>query len=317
MKITPVYKNRIISLPAEILADKLVSVSKEDLQVLLAVYAENEFDPVALAEKLEMTQNVFKRSLEMWRDSGVLLIDGNAGQPSVQESSVPTEAQRKSAVASAVARYTSSELAAVVERREGCTELLDSCQQILGKIFNAQETTVIIGLYDQFSLSPEYILRLCTHAAEMQKKSIRYVEKMAIDFYDRDITSYSALEDELMRLRDRASFEGFVRDLFGIGRRAFIKKEKDFMTAWSEKYCFTREMIVKAYEITVAKTNDSSMNYANAILENWYASGFKTLADVEAAEAERTKSGAVPAGSSFSTDSFFEAALKRSYEGVE
>ena len=59
------------------------------------------------------------------------------------------------------------------------------------------------------------------------------------------------------------------------------------MTAWSEKYCFTREMIVKAYEITVAKTNDSSMNYANAILENWYASGFKTLADVEAAEAER------------------------------
>ena len=45
--------------------------------------------------------------------------------------------------------------------------------------------------------------------------------------------------------------------------------------------------------------------------------GFKTLADVDAAETERSKSAAVPAGSSFSTDSFFEAALKRSYEGVD
>ena len=176
---------------------------------------------------------------------------------------------------------------------------------------------IIVGLYDQLSLSPEYILRLCTHASDMQKKTVRYIEKMAIDLYDRDIVSYSALEDELMKIRDRKSLEGFIRDLFGIGKRAFIKKEKEYITTWSEKYGFSREMIEKAYEITVAKTNDSSLSYANAILGNWYASGFKTIVDVENAEAERAKSGVVPAGSSFSTDSFFEAALKKSYEGVE
>jgi len=316
MKITPVYKNKILSLPAEVISEKLVSASREELQVLLAVYSEPEFDPSALASKLEMTQNVFNRALEVWRDSGVLLIDGTEYPPKT-EGTVPVTILRKRAVATAIAGYTSSELASVVERLEGCTELLDSCQQILGKIFNSKETTVIVGLYDQFSLSPEYILRLCTHAADMQKKSIKYVENLALDLYDRDITSYSDLEDELMRIRSRASLEGYIRDLFGIGKRAFIKKERDFISAWSEKYGFSREMIEKAYEITVTKTNDSSMSYANAILENWYAAGFKTLADVDAAEAERSKSAAVPAGSSFSTDSFFEAALKRSYEGVD
>lgn len=317
MKIVPIYKNKVIALPAELISEKLSTATKEELQVLLAVYAEPEFEAADMASRLEMTVNVFTRALESWRECGALMIDGDASAKKAK----PAEAEdvqqiRKKAIASTVARYTSNELAAVVETREGCTELLDSCQQILGKIFNAAETSVIIGLMEQMSLSHEYILRLCMHAAEMQKKSVRYVEKMAIDLYDRDITTYPALEEELLKVRDRVSLEKFVRDLFGTGKRALIKKEKDFITAWSEKFGFSREMIQKAYEITVSKTNESSMSYANAILENWYAAGYKTVEEVEAAEQERSKN-AVPAGSSFSTDSFFEAALKRSYEGME
>ncbi len=312
MKITPIYKNKILCLPAEIIEEKLSSAGKEELQVLLAVLAENEFEPSSLASKLEMTENVLKRALNFWKDCGAILMDGDAP---VKGRSVSAEKSRKKAIASTVERYTSNELAAVVEKREGCTELLDSCQQILGKILNASETTVIVGLYDQLSLSPEYILRLCTHAADMQKKSVRYVEKIALDFYDREIVTYSALEEELVKIRDRASFEVYIRNLFGLGKRALIKKEKDFLAAWQEKYRFSKKLIEKAYEITVSKTGDSSLSYANAILENWYASGLKTVKDVEAHEEQRAK--AIPSGSSFSTDSFFEAALKRSYEGME
>ncbi len=312
MKITPIYKNKILCLPAEIIEEKLSSAGKEDLQVLLAVLAENEFEPSSLASKLEMTENVLKRALNFWKDCGAIQVDGDAA---TKDRAVNGDKARKKAIASTVERYTSGELAAVVEKKEGCTELLDSCQQILGKILNASETTVIVGLYDQLSLSPEYILRLCTHAADMQKKSVRYVEKIALDFYDREIVTYSALEEELVKIRDRASFEAYVRKLFGLGKRALIKKEKDFLSAWQEKYRFSKKLIEKAYEITVSKTGDSSLSYANAILENWYASGLKTVKDVEAQEEQRSK--AVPSGSSFSTDSFFEAALKRSYEGME
>lgn len=316
MKIVPIYKNKILSLPAELISEKLSTATKEELQVLLAVYSEPEFDPAVMASRLEITTNVFNRALEFWRDCGAFMLDSDALVQNNKSSSEEARKLRKSAVSAAVARYTSNELAAVVETREGCTELLDSCQQILGKIFNAAETSVIIGLLEQMSLSHEYILRLCMHAAEMQKKSVRYVEKMAIDLYDRDITTYTALEEELLKMRDRASLETFVRNLFGTGKRTLIKKEKDFIAAWSEKFAFSREMIQKAYEITVAKTNNPSMNYTNAILENWYAAGIKTLEEVEAAEQEHSKSS-VPAGSSFSTDDFYEAALRRSYESEQ
>ena len=53
------------------------------------------------------------------------------------------------------------------------------------------------------------------------------------------------------------------------------------------------------------------MPYANKILERWFADGYKTVADVDAALADykRKKSG----GSSFDVDEFFEAALRRTY----
>lgn len=109
--------------------------------------------------------------------------------------------------------------------------------------------------------------------------------------------------------------EYYIRDLFGIGKRTLIKKERDYIAGWVDKYGFDRDMIKAAYEVTVEKTREPNMNYANAVLENWYAAGYKTVEDVEAAEAQRAANRPkdVPAGTSFSTESFFEAAIQRSY----
>ncbi|MBQ7313539.1 MAG: DnaD domain protein, partial [Clostridia bacterium] len=91
--------------------------------------------------------------------------------------------------------------------------------------------------------------------------------------------------------------------------------ERDFIANWVDKYGFDREMIRAAYEITIEKTKEANLNYANAVIENWYAAGHKTVEDVEAAEAQRSANRPkdVPTGTSFATDSFFEAALQRSY----
>ena len=211
--------------------------------------------------------------------------------------------------------YSSDDIATVMERTQGSSELLDSCQQTLGKVFNTTETAIIIGLVDYLSLTPDYILLLCSHAAHIDKKSVRYVERMALELFDRDIITYAALEEELSAIDQRASMEYFIRDLFAIGKRALIKKERDFIANWVDKYGYDRDMIRAAYEITIEKTKDPNMNYANAVIENWYAAGFKTVEEVEAAEAQRASNRQkdVPSGTSFATDSFFEAALQRSY----
>ena len=81
---------------------------------------------------------------------------------------------------------------------------------------------------------------------------------------------------------------------------------------------YDRPIIEKAYEVTISNTGKPSVSYANAVLENWYKAGLGTLEEIEASIAEyqknHDKSGETkPAGSSFVTDEFFEAALRRSY----
>lgn len=317
MKIIPIYRNKIISLPFETVSDKLSTASKDELKVLLAVFSEQDFDVTELASRLDMTENAFKRALKSWIDAGAICEDcSNAAN---QDCSEQSRASVKKTVPrieihTTLPHYTSEEIASAVERSTGCSELLDSCQQILGKMFNVSETAIIIGMIEHLSLPHEYIVLLCSHAAAIGKKSVRYIEKLALDFYDRDIITYSALEEELKKLEARASLEYYVRDLFGIGKRALIAKEKEMIKSWSEKFSFSRDMIKAAYEISVSRTNEPNMKYANGILENWYAAGYNTPEDVAAAEADRTKNKDNIQTSSFVTDDFYEAALKRSYE---
>ena len=77
-------------------------------------------------------------------------------------------------------------------------------------------------------------------------------------------------------------------------------------------------IITRAYEITVNNTKDASMDYANAVLENWYKASLTTLEAVDesiaARKAEKKAAEAKGTLSSFDTDDFFEAALERSEE---
>ncbi len=317
MKIIPLYKHEILSLPAEAVSEKLSTATADELRVLLAVMLEREFNVSELAAKLDMTENALRRAISSWEAAGALTLESSQdnSMTAAQKKREIMKEGKKLMTGAALPHYSSDEIASVMERTLGSSELLDSCQQTLGKMFNAAETTIIIGLVDHLSLSPDYILLLCSHAANIQKKSVRYVEKMALDLYDREITTYAALEEELSAIERRTSMEGFVRDLFGLGNRTLIKKERDFIANWVDKYGFDREMIRAAYEITVEKAKEPNMNYANAVLENWFAAGYKTVGDVEEAEAQRAANRPknVPTGTSFSTDSFFEAALQRSY----
>lgn len=328
MKIIPVYKSKILSLPEEAVYDKLPSASKDELKVLLAVFIEQEFELSDLASKLDITENAFKRALNSWEKAGVISVEKQKSAKKVakikeaeKEGKEKSDAKKPTPKVEIVDRttlphYKSEEIAKVVETRNGCSELLDSCQQILGKMFNTAETSIIIGLVDHLSLSNDYIMLLCSHACSMDKRSVRYIEKLALHFFDSNVLTYSELEAELKAIENRASTENFVRKLFGLGKRALIKKEKEYISAWVETYNFSREMIELAYEITVAKTNEPRLNYANAILENWYAAGYKTPDDVKTAEEEwnKNKNKKKSTDSSFATDDFYEAALMRSYK---
>lgn len=78
MKIIPLYKHEILSLPAEVVSEKLSTATADELRVLLAVMLEREFTVSELAAKLDMTENALRRAISAWESYGALTLESSA-----------------------------------------------------------------------------------------------------------------------------------------------------------------------------------------------------------------------------------------------
>ncbi|WP_061725320.1 DnaD domain-containing protein, partial [Listeria monocytogenes] len=64
--------------------------------------------------------------------------------------------------------------------------------------------------------------------------------------------------------------------------------ELDKLLAWVDDFAGNREIVMKALEVTSEQgANKRNYAYVNKILKNWESRGFKTIADVDAAEKQR------------------------------
>jgi DnaD/phage-associated family protein len=106
--------------------------------------------------------------------------------------------------------------------------------------------------------------------------------------------------------------------MFGIKDRALSKKEKDCFVKWCGEWLYSLDVIERAYEATVNAIGKASIPYTDAIIAKWNAAGCKTLEDIEKYDKGESKDRQTDGvQSSFDTDDFFQAALKRSYSQMK
>ena len=328
MKIRPIIEGPCVIVPAAPVMDKLSEAGGTRLKVLLYILANTEFDAVAAAEELNITEKSFNHAIEYWVKAGAIHCEGfdkkSVAKKETAKKAISVEAEEGANVTvsrpKAVARaaqlpgYTAEFVAEYVEQNN-VGDLLAACQQYMGKMFNMAETETVVGLLDYLKLEPEYILLLFAHCEKMNKKSLRYVEKLAIGLFDDGILGYDELDSHLRAIEAAAEQDKPLRKLFGIGKRALVKKEKEAFENWVGKWNMPLAVIERAYEITVENTGNASVAYCNAVLERWYQNGFTTVEEVNAAmeEYRHDKGGVKDKKGSFDTKDFFEDALRLSY----
>ncbi len=322
MKLHFLYGDGVLNLPLALLP-KLNGATKKDICVLLALAgaAPGACDAAgamaAVATSLSLTAAEVESAVAFWRGAGILSLDDGvmpaAAAVAASVTAEPAEKSAKKPVADrALPHYTLGELSDIIESRSEFASLVDACQQTFGKIFNTAEVGIIAGLVDYLGVDGEYVLLLLSHCHRMEKKSLRYAEKLAISLYDEGVTETAALEERLHRIEIMSSAIGNIRTIFGLASRALTTKEKGMVEKWICTMKYGEDIIKKAYETTVDAIGKPSLAYANTVLERWHAAGYRTVAEVDAALADyrREKAGA---GSSFDADDFFEAALKQTY----
>ena len=293
-----------------------------ELRVLLGICAlGGSVDIKKLARSLSCSEDDVKSALAFWRGAGVIelgdskeAVSDEPAAEAVVSSQKPeektVEPAKKLRRADELPQYTSDQLSDILEQRKETATLIDECQHIMGKVFNVKEINVLMGLVDYLELDCEYIMMLLSYCVSLGKKTLHYAEKLAFALYDAGITTGEQLSEELRRRELASDAEGKIRTLFGVGERAFTTKEKKFISAWINDMNCSIEIIEKAYEVTADATGKGSFPYANTVLERWNAAGLRTIEEIEASY---KKSGSEsPSVGSFDTDSFFEAAVRRS-----
>lgn len=310
---------------AEDFSEALKGADEDDLRIFLAAILLEEQSGKAcvqdICKLLSIDESMLSASLKYWRGAGFI---GRARRTAKAdtESGIKTartklpDAHKGGRIeGSSLPSYTTSELTALIEKRKITSDFIAEAQRVYGKMFNQTEVATVIRMIDYIGFDEECVLTLLSFYSRPERKTVRYIEKVALEFYDEDINTIGALQARLRQVESSRSFEGKVRTLFGMGSRALTTKEKKYIAAWHEKMNFDIEMIRLAYDITVEKTHEATPAYANAILERWYADGIDTPEKALKAGEKRAEQKPLEAGKSFDNTDFFEAALRRSYEG--
>ena len=239
------YESSVSVLPSSAL-DFIDRAKKFDVKVLLLIASSDvyrtEKGTSLMAEKLECEQKDVEASLAFWNGAGIIDVADDKSEKVKKDEKTEdkkedvTQAVPKRVKVSDLPQYTTEELNALLEKHDGVCSLIDECQQILGKMFNTSEVKILMGLYDHLELDDEYILVLMHYCNEIEKRSLRYVEKVAISCLDEGITEARVLQETLRAREENRKIENKIRSIFGISSRAFTAKEKGLVRSEGKEY---------------------------------------------------------------------------------
>ena len=352
MKLNLSYGTGVLVLPVSVLSHMPPdSAYLHVLLILAAVPAlrDNAEDALeALAGTAGLPLDTVKNALSYWAAQGILVpaeeetaelpprirpVSGerSAALVQAQETAAAVEVPETAPVKqqSVLPVYTQAQTAELISSDPGLRSTIDACQQAVGKIFTERESEQIAALYDSYGLDGEYLLMLFALCRRRGKTSVSYAVRTALGMYDDGVRTAEELNAKIEQLDRLSDAEYRIRNMFGIGERAFTAAEKEFIRTWTETWHMPMEVIRCAYEITINNIEKPRMSYVNKVLSRWNELGIRTEEAVREAEAQYAASKAQAEGqnaakpakksaddnafSTFDTDEFLALAMKRTF----
>lgn len=245
-----------------------------------------EVEYVAIAKTLNLLESDVMQCFNYWQGAGVLRVENNAIIFEDLTSGKPGEAKEtgKSDKAKGGDRpgYKPGEVALAISENSTLAEMVALAQEILGKTLSPTDTETLYWLYEGLKFSPEVILMLLEYCVSKEKRRMNYIEKVAMSWHEKGITSMEAVNDHIKREAERSGFIYSVRKMLGILDRAMSQSEEQYICRWRDMYNMEADMISLAYEQCIIQTAKLSFPYMEKIMERWYKQGIHTKEQAEA-----------------------------------
>ena len=227
-----------------------------------------------MAGKLNLLESDVVNALEYWNINGALRYDKEnvlfgGAPPKNADAKTEKETPNKKSM---------EEIAEEMTSNKALADLCTLSQEILGKPLRNRDLETLYWFYDELGLSPEVITMLLEYCVSKDKRSMSYIEKVAMSWHKNGIITIDAADRYITEEKEKSGYFYSLRKLFGIGDRSFSKTEETYLKTWRDEYGMDEDMVGLAYEYCIMQTSKLSFPYMNSIIKRWSELGITTVA---------------------------------------
>lgn len=258
--------------------EKILSLTYTTDRQLSGITLLEPFADVGHMESSASSENIFSTAGTSSSPVSAQMAAG-ISQPVALTGSAPKNVSLSSSN-SAVSGGTSSELStsadyirsltpdhiSELKQNEEVSQLLYIAEQYLAKTLTPTEMQKIFFFYDELHMSADLIEYLVEYCVSRGRKSMRYIETVALAWTRDGVTTVEMARDASSR---------FSKDYYtilkamGISGRNPVENEISYIDTWRKTYGFDLELIQEACSRTVLSTGQPSFQYADKILSGW------------------------------------------------
>ena len=286
----PAQLTGVFAVPAVVAERHLKLAGAVQLKVLLW-FARNSagFDAAACGKALGISEADCRDALQYWVESGVLHRVGEASPPvtavapAAPATAPPVPVRRPAPV--------KPQMTEVVQAQRESAEfayLLETVAARLGRPLSPGDMETLLYLLRTAGLPAEVILMAVGYAAQSERFTVRYVEKIALDWADRGILTIDAAEKHLCYLEHCQQALLKVQTVCELpSPLSLTATNMSLAEKWVFQWHVPDELLREAYALCVEKTGKFGGKYMDRILENWQSQGITSTEDLTAAKGKR------------------------------
>ncbi|MGN0342331.1 MAG: DnaD domain protein [Roseburia sp.] len=276
----------------ELMPDANGEYVKIYLYLLRCINSAEGFSISKMADKLDHTEKDIKRALAYWEKKHVLKLEYDSNDQLVgicfldsdvsmskSELAAPAHDLPQAETVSAPKSHPSysKEDMLCFQQNENHENLLFIIERYVGHPLSTHDIECIMYWHQELHLSADLIEYLVESCVDKGHKSIRYMEKVAINWSSASIRTV----EEAKRAAGIHSqtYYGIMK-AFGISGRNLVDYELAFIDKWTNTFGFSLDIISEACKRTIQATNQPSFQYADTILESWHKNNVHKLEDI-------------------------------------
>ncbi len=279
------------------------------LYIMLLASTGTSLSTADIAKRLGLIESDVINAIKYWTDKGIICgTDDTVIIKKTADEEIPIETTKKSI----------EEISGIISGNAALSDLCSIAQEILGKTLANNDMETLYWFYDQLGFSPEVITMLLEYCVSMDKRNMKYIEKVAITWHENNITTMDEAQAYINGAARTDEFVTSLRRVFGIADRKLSKTENQYLAAWRDELKMSADMVALAYEYCIIATGKLAFPYINTILKRWAEKGITTIAEAES-DHEQFKKNTDNAGNEMSETeniSEIERQFMASYENA-